>query len=437
MTTRPHPRALAHHTLRTPHVCVVTAGHLSTCPRMVKVADALFEAGYAVRVISASFVSWATELDADVRRTRNWSWTGIHYERESALMNYLVTGARYRVSNLATRLAPATCSLSLANCAYSRIHTELVRAILAEPADLIYAGTGTALGAAAEAAVRMGIPYALDLEDFHSAEQNGSPKANHRHELVEQIERNVLPGAVFVSAASDAISSAYARKYGIKPITVNNTFALRSAPVNLGPSAGDGLRLYWFSQTIGPRRGLEHAVEAIAIADIPAELHLRGNPLPGYIPSLEKLASSRKANLQVIHYPVTSPNLMTDVCNGYDVGLALEPGFSQNNLLALSNKLLTYIVGGLAVALTDTPGQRALIRDLGEAAIVCEPGDAQALATGLKRWAQDKKELAKAKLLAWQAARRRWHWEHPLEKGAVLGAVAQALNLKYANCNHC
>jgi hypothetical protein len=437
MTINPHPPTVAHYTPRRPRVCVVTAGHLSTCPRMVKVADALFEAGYAVRVISASFARWASELDTDVRRGRNWPWTGIHYERESALMNYLLTGARYRTCNLATRLAPAACPLSLANCAYSRIHTELVRAMLAEPADLIYAGTGTALGAAAEAAVRMGIPYALDLEDFHSAEQNGSQDANHRHQLVERIERNVLPDAVFVSAASEAISSAYAEKYGVKPVTVNNTFALPSTAVNHEPSRGDGLRLYWFSQTVGPGRGLEHAVEAIAIADIPAELHLRGNALSGYIPSLKKLASARMANLQVIHHQVTSPDLMTAMCSGYDVGLALEPGFSQNNMLALSNKLLTYIVGGLAVALTDTPGQRALVQDLGEAAIACEPGDAHALAAGLKRWAQNKNELAKAKLVSWQAACRRWHWEHPLEKGAVLDAVARALNSKYANRNHC
>jgi glycosyltransferase involved in cell wall biosynthesis len=405
---------------------------------MVKVADALFGAGYAVRVISASFSQWASELDAHLRCSRNWRWSRIDYERESAFTNYLLTGVRYRVCNLATRLAPAFCSPYLANCAYSRIHAELIRTILAEPADLIYAGTGTALGAAAEAAIHMNIPYALDLEDFHSAEEDGLPDANYRRELVEGIERKVLPNAVFVSAASDAIASAYAEKYGIKPMTVNNTFPLPTAPVDHDVrSDGDVLRLYWFSQTIGPGRGLEQVVEAIAIADVPAELHVRGNPLKGYIQSLMNLGSTRKADVRVIQHPVASPDLMTDLCSGYDVGLALEPGFSQNNMLALSNKALTYLVGGLAVALTDTPGQRALLQDLGEAAIVCAPGDANALATGLKFWSQNRNELSKAKLVSWQAASRRWHWEHPLEKGAVLDAVARALNWEYANRDHC
>ena len=32
-------------------ICVVTAGHLSTSPRMLKAADALHAAGYHVRVV--------------------------------------------------------------------------------------------------------------------------------------------------------------------------------------------------------------------------------------------------------------------------------------------------------------------------------------------------------------------------------------------------
>ncbi len=44
-------------------VCVVTAGHMSTCPRMLKAADALYGAGFDVRVVSASHTPWAVEAD--------------------------------------------------------------------------------------------------------------------------------------------------------------------------------------------------------------------------------------------------------------------------------------------------------------------------------------------------------------------------------------
>jgi transketolase len=55
-------------------ICIVTAGHLSTCPRMLKAADALAEAGYRVRVVSVRHTQWATEADRDVRRRRTGAW---------------------------------------------------------------------------------------------------------------------------------------------------------------------------------------------------------------------------------------------------------------------------------------------------------------------------------------------------------------------------
>ena len=118
---------------------------------------------------------------------------------------------------------------------------------------------------------------------------------------------------------------------------------------------------------------------------------------------------------------------MMDLCRGYDVGLAVEPGFSLNNCIALSNKAFTYMLAGLAVLFTNTSGQRALALDIGESALLYAPGDVHALASGLTRWAADKVLLAKAKSAAWEAAKRRWHWDHPLERGALLDAVARTL----------
>ena len=115
---------------------------------------------------------------------------------------------------------------------------------------------------------------------------------------------------------------------------------------------------------------------------------------------------------------------MIDACRGADVGLALETGRTLSRQLCLTNKAFTYVLAGLAVAVTDTRGQRELADDLGEGAILYKPGDVAALSAGLRRWADDGAELLRAKRACWEAARRRWHWEHPLERGALLGAVA-------------
>jgi glycosyltransferase involved in cell wall biosynthesis len=379
-------------------------------------------------VISTRHVAWATAADVSVRATRSWDWTVVDYDRASKWATYLRTGVRQRAAQwLARGVGVHRCPMSVVVRAYSRVHSELLRAAAAAPADFYYGGTTGALAAAAAAGRRAGVPYALDLEDFHSAEQDDSAVARLAHGLAERIEQDVLRGAVFLTASSDAIAAAYARGYGVSPIPIHNTFPLPPAPPDFTPSNGNGLRLCWFSQTIGPRRGLEDAVHAMGRAGIPGELHVRGRAIPDYLHSLRSLAARQAPHLELVRHEPCAPDALLDLCRGYDVGLAAEPGFSENNRLALSNKAFTYILAGLAVALTDTPGQRLLAAELGEGALVYAPGDVEALARGLQRWAADTSCLTRAKRASWAAAERRWHWEHPKERGALLRAVARVV----------
>ena len=417
-------------TVKTGRVSIVTAGHLSTCPRMLKAADALAAAGYRVRVVSVQHTEWATAADDDVRHGRRdaWPWTVVSYERRRARPAYLRSGVRARATQAVVgAVGPRRAALALAVRAHSRAHPELVRATLAEDADLIYGGTMGALAAVAEAGRRSGTPYALDLEDFHSAEGADDPGGRRADALAERIERAVLPGAAFLTAASPAIAAAYADKYGARPVPIHNVFPLPTRAPDLCPSPGESLRLYWFSQTIGPGRGLEDAVSAMGIGKIPGELHLRGRAIRDYLEKLTRLAHDAAPRLKIIHHEPAPPDAMVELCAGYDVGLTLEQGTVLNRTLCLNNKALTYILAGLAVAISDTPGQRPLAKTLGAAAVLYQPGDVRALATALGRWAGDKGLLAQAKARAWEAAHRRWHWEHPEERGLLLRAVAAAL----------
>ena len=408
-------------------ICVVTAGHLATCPRMLKAADALAGAGYSVRIVSARYMPWATAADVEICRTRAnaWDWTVVDYNRGTAPGTYLRSALRFREAQLLTRVLGAThCPVFLAARAYSRIHPELLRTALAKPADLFYGGTTGALAAVAEAGRRAGVPYALDLEDFHSAEQDDSPATRLAHGLATRIERSVLPEAAFLTAGSPAIADAYAATYGVNLIPVNNAFPLPPTAPDLTPSPGEGLRLYWFSQTVGPRRGLEDIVHAMGLVKIPGELHLRGRAVPCYLNALGKLRSEIAPKLKIIHHEPAPPDPV-DLCRGYDVGLALEQAHVFNRAVCRTNKSFTYMLAGLAIVFTDTLGQRPLALDLREGALLYAPGDVKALASGLKRWADDKALLARAKAAAWEAAKRRWHWEHPCERGALLDAVAR------------
>ena len=151
-------------------------------------------------------------------------------------------------------------------------------------------------------------------------------------------------------------------------------------------------------------------------------------PQAGYLEALSALAAAHAPRVEVVHLAPAPPDAMVRaVARGYDVGLSLEQMTPRNRQLCLTNKAFTYILAGVAVAITDTPGQHALAVDLGRAAALVPAGDVDALAGAFARWAGDPAALDCAKRTAWQAAARRWHWEHEAERGALLALVRQAL----------
>ena len=409
-------------------ICIVTTAHLATCPRMVKAADALAEAGYAVRVVSSRFMDWATRADADIvrRREGRWRWTVVDYSRASAFRTALYTSLRSRLALRVSHLTGVeSCPYQFAVRATVRNSPELVQAALAEPMDFLYAGGG-ATAAAFSIAQKAGIPFALDLEDFWGEQNFGADGAWHDR-LFQQVERRVLPHARFLTAGSEGIAKQYSACFGLKPIPVHNVFPLPATPpaVKLAPERG--LRLYWFSQTIGPGRGLEDAIRAMGLADIPGELHLRGRAIPECRRDLEALAADSARKLRLFWHEPAPPDELIEQAREYDIGLALEREKPLNKSICLSNKACTYLPAGLAVVLSDTVGQRRLAVEIGEAAWLYRTGDATSLAEGLRRWWESPQMLIAARQAAWRAAQQRWHWEHPHERGRLLQAFDEVV----------
>jgi glycosyltransferase involved in cell wall biosynthesis len=408
-------------------VCIVTAGHLSTCPRMLKAADALHTAGYAVRVVSAVHTPWAFEADTRLVGARQWTWRPVPYGRQYAFGAWLRSGVRHRIARAMASVSPQSAPAAIVSEAFARAHRELVTAVLEERADLIYGGSTGAIAAAAEAGRRSGTPFGVDFEDFHCDEQDPED-GRLSNALGGPIMRLAANGASFVTAGSAAIARACADEFGINAIAVNNVFPLPSTPPADRERQGQQeLRLYWFSQTIGRRRGLEDIVRAVGLMGRSATLYLRGRPAAGYMATLEQHARRAAPSLRIEVLPPSAPDSMIDECRPFDVGIAAESGHVRSRHLSLSNKALTYPLAGLPVALTDTPGQRPLADDLGEGALLFAPGDAQSLAASLGRITDDPRAMARAREASWEAAKRRWHWEHPAERGALLATIGRAI----------
>ncbi len=401
-----------------PRLTLVTAGHLSTCPRMLKAADALVDGGYDVVLISTSSTDWAEDADADVRERRRGRFRveTIDYSRARSPLLHVKSGLRRRLArSIASRSKDLTFPLAVR--AIARVHEELVSAAVATSADFLYGGTTGGIAAAFEAARRSGRPYALDLEDFFSGEP---PSGSLDEKLAERIEREILPGARFLTASSGPIAKAYAKKYGAAVETIHNVFPLPERPPDLERSPAGPLRFYWFSQTIGAGRGLEDAIEGAGRARVPCELHLRGSIANDYRDQLVRRSREKAPNLALTTHPPGLPDEMTSLASPFDIGLSLEQPVSVNRTLCLTNKALVYPLAGLALVLTDTPGQRSLADELGDEALLVQPGDVNALAGGFRRFAEDRRHLLDCRRASWNAAATRWHWEHADERGKLL-----------------
>jgi hypothetical protein len=405
-------------------MCIVAAGHLTTCPRLVKAARAFASDGYRVRVVSAIVMERFRRMDVDLAASEGWLWDPIEATADRTWATWMRTGLRYRIANGVVAAAGAThVPLAVASAAFHRLSGELQRHAARQPADIYYGGAGGTTAAVAAAAASTKSKFGVDLEDFHPGQAEGDA----RQAIVERIEGSVLASAALLTAGSPAIADAYREKYHVLPTAVCNTFPLPAAPAAaLSIDRRAPLRMYWFSQTVGAGRGLEVVVDAMGSSGVPGELHLRGASDETFVTALRERIASRAPRWRLALHPVEPSSQMVDLCRPYDIGLAVEPGSSVNNALALSNKALTYPLAGLAMVITDTPGHRPLIDDLARNAVVYKPGDVEALARGLKAWYEDRAALRAAKQASWRAAASRWHWEGH-DREALLAAARRAL----------
>ncbi len=195
----------------------------------------------------------------------------------------------------------------------------------------------------------------------------------------------------------------------------------------IGSPDGGPLKCYWFSQTLGAGRGLEDFIRAAGHARLTAELHLRAGVKQPYLDDLMRFSRAAAPSLAITLHEPGGPDAMVHLARGYDLGLSGEEPTAVNRRLCLGNKIFTYLAAGVPVLLSATPAQARLGQDLGAAAVVYEPGDVAGLAERLSCLARDSHLRAQARQSARSAALRRWHWEHPEDRGALVETVRAAL----------
>lgn len=121
-------------------ICIITPSYITSSPRTVKEADALFKAGFDVRVVfSQGNLKDIRQYDGILLKEKQWRWHAVGWSpfREKERMLYFKSKLRH---NICKRL-PALLSpfVALAECGEGRVYKELARLAASEKAD-IYIG---------------------------------------------------------------------------------------------------------------------------------------------------------------------------------------------------------------------------------------------------------------------------------------------------------
>ncbi len=405
-------------------ICLVSPGHVASNPRLVKEANALQAANFQVRVVAGDYMAEIRPLDQTILSTAPWSWVQV---RQGSKFSYFQRKFRQKLaqSMVSRGWIP---NISVATWAHYPMSLKLAQAAAAEPADLYIAHCLAALPAVAIAAQQHNAKFGFDAEDFHIGELPNTPAHAPEIAVRDRIERTLLPRCAHLTAASPMIAKTYAERYGVNMEPILNVFPLAEAPTSPERQQGDRIgvepSLYWFSQTIGPGRGLESIIQAMGWMQTPVRLHLRGIPARGYSEQLQQLAQEAGVGDRIHLLPSAPPDQMVQLAACHDLGLSLEQTQPNNRAICLTNKIFTYLLAGLPIVMSQTPAQAEFSEQLGKASALVNLENPQEIAKILDSWLSDSKKLASARKIAWKLGRERYNWD--VEKIRFLSIVKKA-----------
>lgn len=392
-------------------ICILTQSHLCRNPRVVKEALALNRAGYEV-VILTTF-TFADLLEQD-RRMLDGSGVIL-----KGVVNMIPTQApaiyRFR-ERLVRRLAgEAIASLSLENVyALGYDYRRNLNAALAEQADLYtcHQEISTVIGCRL---IRKGKTVAFDFEDWYSHDLLPAANRTRPLKLLEKHEKIALREGALSYTTSRSMAEALGNFAGVTPPQVLlNAFPFADR-LNLDHRFSDRENqdipsIHWYSQTIGPGRGIEFLTDCLGDVTTPVELHLRGNLFGDFRQEIVRRFPADRGHRLFFH-PLVSPGELLSRIAEHDIGLATEEYAPDSRNLTITNKILQYLQAGIAVVATDTSGQREVAREAPEAVFVYRNGDRSGLVNALNHLLDDRTKLHQAKAAALTAAREKFCWE--------------------------
>lgn len=388
-------------------ICFITSLNLVSNPRLVKEIGTALKQGYQVEVVCFRFPHAGESRDRLLRQQMMELGAQIHllvYSRQQ-WFSWLFVQALYACLRVAYRLRrwPWLARLVAGRKTAIFLRHQLKRLHLT-PADWVVAHNPGSWAAAEQLAQKWGARLGIDVEDYHPGEA-----ANHsvRKEM-ELLLTHMISIADYISYASAPIQARCEKlvlQAGNAPsFVLPNAFPRSEFPVQPQRVSSEALiQLVWFSQHINVGRGLEQVLACIAANEFPMHVTLFG----------ELNASFAATVLSQYSFVTVKSPLPQQELHGllaaFDIGLAIEPGKDENNVLALSNKLFAYAQAGVFVLASATSGQQSFFDQFPEYGIVTTL-DSASLTHAFKRCIATINEIREASAERHRLAHR-FDWE--------------------------
>jgi hypothetical protein len=405
---------------------IISGIQLSNNPRVVKEADALTEAGHEVAVFSSILNPVDAPLETALSKNKDWTLIPvIDNSIQSFWQRLRWFGARFRC-RVWNKIYTASGWGNVRQLGY--VGPELLELCRRRKADLNIVHLEQALWVGHQL-LKEGERVAIDLEDWYSEDLSSKDRKSRPSYLLRRWEKRLLQGGSYATTTSHVLGSALSEAYKCPPPkVVYNTFSKYERDSLDGKAIDRTDRktpsIVWFSQTVGPERGLEILVDALPKIQIPVQIHIRGRCRPGYEDNLRSRMPHNSKHKIFFHPCVPHRELLSRLAE-HDIGFAGELSHCRSRDLTITNKIFQYLLAGLVVLASNTAGQKE-ISDAHPNLLHTFQGDsATSLASILNQIIADQSRIQTDKQEAIKLAETKYCWEE--SKNILLSSVSDAL----------
>ena len=395
-------------------------------PRVLKEASALASAGYRIQVLGADFSKKQLSVDQELSDRRGFEFVSVVSVGEENLkrrLQWFFYRTRRKFGSELQKRLHRDCLYSLGYCI-----PELLSSARAAKADFYVVHLEQAMFVGASL-LNSGFRVGMDMEDWFSEDLPPEARKQRPVKLLRSLEQKLLRECTHATCTSRAMSRALAAEYGCRPpAVIYNAFPWEDR-LSLDGKTKDRRdlnlpSLHWYSQTLGTDRGLGDLFAALPLMKKEFEIHLRGNTTAGFEHWLTANVPEPWRKRVFLHPLVSNDELLSRIAE-HDIGFAGELRYCKNKEFTVSNKILHYLLGGLAVLASDTAGQTEIAAKANGAVQLYRSGDSASLANELKALLSSPESLGTSKAAALAASANVFCWERQVP--CLLEGVKYAL----------